>query len=69
MHPFNHAGVCGIVTAQPIDDGYEAELSLDKVRGCADCIVAFNDGGGFSMVLSGFPGNVQVKDIIEVKVQ
>lgn len=50
-------------------DGYQAELSFDEVRGCADCIVAFNDGSGFTMVMPGFPGNVQVKGVIEIKVQ
>jgi hypothetical protein len=51
------------------DDGYEAEVALDEIRGCSDCIVSFRSQGGFSTVLPGFPGNVQVKGVIEIKVQ
>jgi hypothetical protein len=51
------------------DDGYEAEASLAEVSACADCIVAFREEGGFSMVLPGFPGNVQVKGVVEIRAQ
>jgi hypothetical protein len=51
------------------DDGYTAEVTLAELQGCADCIVAFNDSGGFSTVLPGFPGKVQVKGVVEIQVQ
>jgi DMSO/TMAO reductase YedYZ molybdopterin-dependent catalytic subunit len=51
------------------DDGYTAEVPLADVQACADCIVAFRDGGGFSTVLPGFPGNVQVKGVVEIQVK
>lgn len=51
------------------DDGTEAEVSLDEIRSCADCILSFRNRGGFSSVLPGFPGNMQVKGVIEIKVQ
>ncbi len=51
------------------DDGYTAEVTLAEVQGCADCIVSFRNQGGFSIVLSGFPGNLQVKGVIEIQVK
>jgi hypothetical protein len=51
------------------DDGSEAEIALADVRACGDCIVSFRSQGGFSTVLPGFPNNVQVKGVIEIKVQ
>jgi hypothetical protein len=51
------------------DDGSEAEASLDDVRGCNDCIVSFRNRGGFSIVMPGYPDSMQVKGVIEIKVQ
>jgi hypothetical protein len=49
------------------DDGYTAEVALADVKACQDCIVSFRKQGGFSTVLPGFPGNVQVKGVIEIQ--
>ncbi len=51
------------------DDGYTAEVALDEVQACQDCIVSFRNQGGFSMVLPGFPGNLQVKGVVEIQVK
>jgi len=51
------------------DDGYTAEVALAEVQACDDCIVSFRNQGGFSIVMPGFPGNVQVKGVVEVKVE
>ena len=51
------------------DDGYTAEVTLAEVQGCADCIVSFRNQGGFSIVMPGFPGNLQVKGVIEIQVK
>jgi hypothetical protein len=51
------------------DDGYEAEVTLEEMRGCADCIASFRDQGGFSAVMPGFSGKLQVKGIVEIKVK
>jgi tungstate transport system substrate-binding protein len=51
------------------DDGYTAEVALADVEGCEDCIVSFRNQGGFSTVLPGFPGSVQVKGVIEIQVK
>jgi hypothetical protein len=51
------------------NDGSTGEVSLADVTACADCIVSFRNQGGFSIVMPGFPGNVQVKDVIEIQVK
>jgi DMSO/TMAO reductase YedYZ molybdopterin-dependent catalytic subunit len=51
------------------DDGYTAEAALAEIEACADCIVSFRNQGGFSIVAPGFPGNVQVKGVIEIRVK
>lgn len=50
-------------------DGYAADVAMDEIRGCDTCIVAFVDGGGLRSVLPDFPGNVQVRDLIEMQVK
>jgi hypothetical protein len=51
------------------DDGTGAEASLEDVRGCNDCIVSFRNRGGFSIVMPGYPDDLQVKGVVEIKVQ
>jgi DMSO/TMAO reductase YedYZ molybdopterin-dependent catalytic subunit len=51
------------------DDGYSAEVPLADVQACEDCIVSFREQGGFSTVLPGFPGNAQVKGVVEIQVK
>lgn len=51
------------------DDGYSAEVPLADLESCPDCIVSFRSQGGFSTVLPGFPGNVQVKGVVELQVK
>ncbi len=51
------------------DDGYSAEVPLADIEACADCIVAFRNQGGFSIVAPDFPGNVQVKGVVEIQVK
>lgn len=51
------------------DDGYTASVTLDELKACSDCIVAFRSEGGFSTVLPGFPSNVQVKGVTEIQAQ
>jgi hypothetical protein len=51
------------------DDGSTAEVVLADVQGCADCIVSFRNQGGFSIVMPGFPGKVQVKGVVEIQVK
>jgi iron complex transport system substrate-binding protein len=50
------------------EDGYQAQVPWQEVRECPDCIVAFQDKGGFRVVLPGFPGQVQVRDLVEIQV-
>jgi len=51
------------------DDGYTAEAPLADIEACADCIASFRNQGGFSIVMPGFPGNLQVKGVIEIQVK
>ncbi len=50
------------------DDGFTAEISLEEVTACTDCIVSFRDKGGFSTVLPAYSGKLQVKGVIEIQV-
>ncbi len=50
------------------DDGFTAEIGLADLTACADCIVSFRDNGGFSTVLPGQPGKLQVKGVVEIQV-
>jgi tungstate transport system substrate-binding protein len=51
------------------DDGYTAETTLAEVQACDDCIVSFRNQGGFSIVMPEFPGNLQVKGVVEIQVK
>ena len=51
------------------DDGYSAEAPLADIEACADCIVSFQNQGGFSIVAPGFSGKVQVKGVVEIQVK
>jgi hypothetical protein len=59
------AGAAGETVVFVASDGYEAELAFAELEGCADCVVAM-DGDALRMVLPGFPGNVQVKGVVEI---
>lgn len=50
------------------DDGFTSEISLEELNACADCIVSFRTQGGFSTVLPGYPGKMQVKGVVEIQV-
>lgn len=51
------------------DDGYSAEVVLAEIDACADCIVSFQNQGGFRIVAPGFPSNAQVKGVVEIQVK
>jgi hypothetical protein len=50
-------------------DGYSATLDLSTVQSCSDCLVAFNDSGGFSTVMPNLPGSDWVKNVIKIEVK
>lgn len=50
-------------------DGYEASVDYAEVESCTDCIVARQDNGELGMVLPGFSGKVQVKGVVEIRVE
>lgn len=51
------------------DDGFTAEVSMEELTACTDCIASFRNNGGFSIVMPGFPGSLQVKGVIEIQVK
>jgi hypothetical protein len=51
------------------EDGFTAEVPLADVMACKDCIVSFREQGGFSIVMPNFPGNLQVKGVVEMQVK
>ena len=67
----NLAGVGPDATALVFvaDDGHTAEVALADVLECEDCIASFRNQGGFSIVMPGFPGDVQVKGVVEIQVK
>lgn len=51
------------------DDGFSADMPLADATACEKCIVAFNDDGGFRMVLPDFSTKMQVKGVVEIQVK
>ena len=51
------------------DDGYSVEVGLEDLNNCTDCIVSFRNQGGLSIVMPGYPSNMQVKGVVEIRVQ
>jgi len=51
------------------EDDYAADAELAEVMACDDCIVSFRTQGGFSVVMPGFSGKLQVKGIVEIQVE
>ena len=50
------------------EDEYTAEVELSELEACTDCIVSFRNQGGFSTVMPGFSGKLQVKGVVEIQV-
>ena len=51
------------------DDGYTAEITLEELNACTNCIVSFREQGGFSTVLPEFSTKLQVKGVVEIQVK
>jgi hypothetical protein len=49
-------------------DGYEAEVTADELSACANCLVAVDDGS-FRSVMPDLSSKLQVKGLVEIKVQ
>lgn len=65
----NTAGANGSTLVFVADDGVTGEIGLDEVLDCENCIVSFRNNGGFSIVMPEFPGNLQVKGVVEIQVK
>lgn len=51
------------------EDDYTADVELAEVMACDDCIVSFRNQGGFSIVMPGYSGKLQVKGVVEIQVE
>ena len=51
------------------DDGSTADVSIEEINACADCIASFRSKGGFSAILPGFDKKAQLKGIVEIQVK
>jgi hypothetical protein len=51
------------------EDDTAAEAELSEVLACDDCIVSFRNRGGFSIVMPGYSGQLQVKGVVEIQVK
>jgi ABC-type glycerol-3-phosphate transport system substrate-binding protein len=51
------------------DDGSTAEVSLEELSACTDCILSFRTKGGFSSILPGFSKKTKIKGVIEIQVK
>jgi hypothetical protein len=65
----NAAGANGSTVVFVADDGLTGEIGLDEVLVCENCIVSFRNNGGFSIVMPDYPGNLQVKGVVEIQVK
>jgi hypothetical protein len=50
-------------------DGFTAEVMLDAASKCADCMMAFGDGGKIHAAMPGMESNTWVKDVIKIEVK
>lgn len=64
----SEAGLEGETILLTASDDYQAEVSAAELESCADCVVAF-DEGGLRSVLPGFSSKVQVKGLVEISVK
>ena len=51
------------------EDDYTADVDLADVMACDDCIASFRNQGGFSIVMPGYSGKLQVKGVVEIQVE
>ncbi|MGD8968166.1 MAG: molybdopterin-dependent oxidoreductase [Anaerolineae bacterium] len=65
------AGVSDEATAVAFvaEHDYTADSGLGEVMACDDCIVSFRNQGGFSIVMPGYSGKLQVKGVVEIRVE
>lgn len=65
------AGVQGGASAliMTASDGYEAEVALADVEGCADCLVSLEDDGTLSMVMPGLSSKAWVKQVLSIELK
>jgi hypothetical protein len=51
------------------EDDYTADVELSEVEACDNCIVSLRNQGGFSIVMPGYSGKLQVNGVVEIQVK
>ena len=50
-------------------DGYAAEVTSEELKSCSECILAFSEDNGWLAVMPGFSGKLQVKNVVELRME
>jgi len=50
-------------------DGYAAEVTSEELKSCSGCILAFSEDNGWMVVMPGFSGKLQVKNVVELRME
>ena len=50
-------------------DGFSAELTIADARKCADCLIAFADGGKLNAAMPGMASNLWARDLVKIEVK
>ncbi|MBI5302022.1 MAG: substrate-binding domain-containing protein [Chloroflexi bacterium] len=50
-------------------DGFTVELALADARKCADCLIAFADGGKLNAAMPGMASNLWSRDVVKIEIK
>jgi tungstate transport system substrate-binding protein len=50
-------------------DGFAVELTLTDARKCADCLIAFADGGKLNAAMPGMASNFWARDVVKIEIK
>jgi tungstate transport system substrate-binding protein len=50
-------------------DGFAVELTLADARKCADCLIAFADGGKLNAAMPGMASNFWARDVVKIEIK
>lgn len=51
------------------DDGYTAQVALEDLRACVNCMLTIEEDGGFTTVLPGFETSTWVKGLVSLEIK
>jgi len=62
------AGLSGDTLVFTAADGYQADVALDEVFACSDCVVSL-DNGRLRLIMPEMSSKLQVRDLVEISAQ